>query len=228
MELDEALRSTGAVRDFTEEAVDDEVLWRILDRARFAPNGGNAQSWKVAVIKDPAIRARAGELYRKGFHEYAAMGSAGLRPWAPVTDRNREAEAIADGAAKEAAGESAGSFADDYHEVPAMLAVAADLRLLAAVDRDLDRHPIVGGASVYPFAWSILLAAHSEGLGGVMTTMPIRREPELAADIGLPEHHALACFIVLGHPVARARRLRRKAVEEFSTVDRFDGDAFTG
>lgn len=228
MELDEALRSTGAVRDFTDEPVDDEVLWRILDRARFAPNGGNAQSWKVAVVKDPAIRARVGELYAKGFHEYASMGAAGLRPWAPVTDRDREAEAIAEGAVRAAGGESAGGFADHYHEVPAMLAVAADLRLLAAVDRDLDRHPIVGGASVYPFAWSILLAAHEEGLGGVMTTMPIRREPELADVIGLPEHHALACFIVLGHPVERAKRLRRKPVEDFAALDRFDGTPFSG
>ncbi|MGI9577626.1 MAG: nitroreductase family protein, partial [Microthrixaceae bacterium] len=179
MELDEALRTTGAVRDFTDVAVDDEVVWRILDRARFAPNGGNAQSWKVAVIQDADIRTRVQELYAKGFHEYSAMGAAGLRPWAPVTDRVAEAEAIAVGAARAADGESAGGFADDYHRVPVMLAVAADLRLLAAVDRDLERHPIVGGASVYPFAWGVLLAAHEEGLGGVMTTMPIRREPEL-------------------------------------------------
>jgi nitroreductase len=61
-----------------------------------------------------------------------------------------------------------------------------------------------------------------------MTTMPIRREPELADVIGLPEHHGLACFIVLGHPVARAKRLRRRPVEDFTALDRFDGNPFTG
>lgn len=228
MDLDDALRSTGAVRDFTDEAVEDEVVWRILDRARFAPNGGNAQSWKVVLIKDPTVRAGVGELYVKGFHEYAAMGAAGLRPWAPVTDGDKEAQAIATGAANAAAGDSAGAFADTYHEVPVMLAVAADLRLLAAVDRDLERFPIVGGASVYPFSWSVLLAAHEEGLGGVMTTMPIRREPELAEVIGLPEHVGLACFIVLGHPIERAKKLRRKPVEAFATIDRFDGEPLAG
>ncbi len=109
-----------------------------------------------------------------------------------------------------------------------MLAVAADLRLLAAVDRDLDRHPIVGGASVYPFVWSILLAAHAEGLGGVITTMPIRREPELADVLGLPEHHGLACVLALGHPVRRPMKLKRDPVGSFTTVDRFDGSVFAG
>ena len=228
MELDDALRSTGAVRDFTDEPVDDATVWRILERARFAPNGGNAQSWKVAVVKDPELRAAITERYIKGFHEYVAMGAAGLRAWAPETDRAAEAEAMAQGAANYAAGEPAGDFAAQYHRVPVMLAIAADLRMLAAVDRDLERHPIVGGASVYPFVWSILLAAHEEGLGGVITTMPIRRESELVEPLGLPEHHALAAFLVLGHPVKRARRLTRKPVEDFASIDRFDGQPLHG
>ena len=48
-----------------------------------------------------------------------------------------------------------------------LLVVLADQRYLAAVDRDLDRYAMAGGASIYPFAWSILLAAHEEDLGGV-------------------------------------------------------------
>ncbi|MGI9579223.1 MAG: nitroreductase family protein, partial [Microthrixaceae bacterium] len=72
----------------------------------------------------------------------------------------------------------------------------------------------------------VLLAAHEEGLGGVMTTMPIRREPELVNVLGLPEDHALACFIVLGHPLERAKRLRRKPVDGFASINRFDGQPF--
>ena len=60
--------------------------------------------------------------------------------------------------------------------MPALLVLLADLRGLAAVDRDLDRYTLVGGASIYPFGWSILLAAHDAGLGGVMTTMLVREE----------------------------------------------------
>ena len=40
-----------------------------------------------------------------------------------------------------------------------MLAVAADLRRIALMDGNLERPPLTGGASIYPFCWSILLGA---------------------------------------------------------------------
>ena len=54
--LVEALRTTGACRDFTDEPVADDVLARVLDTARFAPSGGNKQGWRVVVVQDPAVR----------------------------------------------------------------------------------------------------------------------------------------------------------------------------
>lgn len=44
MDLIETLRTTGAVRDFTEQPVPDHVVSGIHDNARFAPRGANAQS----------------------------------------------------------------------------------------------------------------------------------------------------------------------------------------
>ena len=43
LDLVDTLRSTGAARQFHAEAVDDDVLARLLDTARFAPSGGNRQ-----------------------------------------------------------------------------------------------------------------------------------------------------------------------------------------
>jgi hypothetical protein len=51
MQLIEALRTTGAVREFTQHPVDDDTVARILDNARFAPSGGNKQSWRVVVVR---------------------------------------------------------------------------------------------------------------------------------------------------------------------------------
>ena len=44
------------MRSFTDRPVDDATVAAVLDTARFAPSGGNRQPWKVAVVKDPAIR----------------------------------------------------------------------------------------------------------------------------------------------------------------------------
>lgn len=229
MDLVETLRSTGAVRDFTGDPVPDDVLGRILDTARFAPSGGNRQAWRVVVVQDPAVRAALRDLYLDGWYEYVAMSSAGLTPWAPVTDRDAEARAVAGGAA--AARESGTrhrGFAERFDEVPALLVVLADLRRLAAVDRDLDRYTLAGGASVYPFVWSILLAARAEGLGGVVTTMVVRREAAVKELLGVPDEYAVAAAVALGRPVHQPTRLRREPVGAFTTVDRVDGPRFGG
>jgi nitroreductase len=221
MELIKALRTTGAVRDFTDRAVDDAVLARVLDTARFAPSGGNAQSWRVVVVKDPEKRRRLRDFYLRGSGDYMAMLAAGLRPWAPTNDRDAEARALA---AENAA--APGGFAERFDEAPVLLALFADLSLLAAIDRDSDRYTFAGGASIYPFAWSILLAAHEEGLGGVITTIAIRSEGQVKALLGAPDPLALAAVIVLGYPVRRPTRLRRASVASFATVDSIDGSVF--
>ena len=86
---------------------------------------------------------------------------------------------------------------------------------------------MVGGASVYPFVWSLLLAARAEGLGGVITTMATRREPEVRAVLHVPDHFALSCVVALGRPRRQLRRLTRLAVEEFATIDQLDGPALS-
>jgi nitroreductase len=226
MDLIDTLRTTGAVREFTPEPVPDETVARILETARFAPSGGNRQGWRVVVVHDAGIRRRLRDLYLDGWHEYLALVAAGLTPWAPVTDRQAEARVLAGMTRPTGPPPGGPGFAERLDEVPVLLALFADLRALAAVDRDLGRYTLAGGASIYPFAWNVLLAARAEGLGGVITTMPVRREPEVKALFDAPDELALAAVLALGHPVRQPRRLRRAPVEDWATVDRLDGAAF--
>ena len=76
-------------------------------------------------------------------------------------------------------------------------------------------------------AWSLLLAAGEEGLGGVMTTVAIRREAEVKGLLHVPDELVVAAVIVVGRPVRQPRKLTRRPVEEFASVDRFDGRPFT-
>ena len=203
----------------------DEVLARVLDLARFAPSGGNRQAWRVVVVHDPAVRRALRDLYLPGWYEYLAQRAAGLTPWAPVTDDAAEAAAVAR-APQEAASAGAGGFAEHFDAVPVLLALWADLRAVAAVDKGFARYTFAAGASIYPFAWNLMLAARDEGLGGVITTMNVRREPEVRALLGVPDHFALAGVLALGWPERRPTRLTRQPVSSFATVDRFDGPAF--
>jgi nitroreductase len=224
VELYEVMRTTPATRAFTGEAIPDPVLYRLLDHARFAPSGGNRQGWYVVVLRDPRIRRRIKELYALGWREYQAHVDAGLVPFAPEEQGRWTGPAIDLDAAR--ATPAPNPFADSLDTVPVLLLLAADLSALACVDNGLGRQSITGGASVYPFGHNILLAARNEGLGGVLTTVLARQEPAVRKLVGLPDGHAVAGLIALGRPARTIRRLRRRPVEEFTTVDRWDGPAF--
>jgi nitroreductase len=226
MDLSDALRSTGAIRDYTEQAVPDDVLQRILDNARFAPNGGNEQAWRVVVVRDAAVRRQLRDLYLRGWYPYSAMKRSGLRPFSPVNDPSDEQRAMSAVPALAAEAAENPGFAEHLDRAPVLLALFADLSAFAATDRDLDRYSYVGGASVYPFAWSVLLAAHGEGLGGVLTTMAVRAEPDALELFGAQPPLSLAAVLALGYPVNRPRRLRRDPVHAFTTIDRIDGAPF--
>ncbi len=45
--------------------------------------------------------------------------------------------------------------------------------------------------------------------------------------LGIPNEYALATMIPLGKPVKEITKLRRVKVEEFTTLERFAGPAFT-
>ncbi len=219
MELDDVLRTTGAVREFTEAPVDPAVLHRILDHARFAPSGGNQQGWRVTIVRDPATRRRLGELSAATFQRYLAESYAGYRAFNPITPAPADVDVPDD--------LPTNPMLDHLVDVPEVLVVSVDLRVLAVLDRDLDRYSVVGGGSVYPFCHNILLAARNEGLGGVLTTFLVASEAEVAPLLGLPEGHGLVAMICLGSPVHQPTKLKRNPVESFATIDRFDGDPFT-
>jgi len=226
MELSDALRTTASVRKFLDKPVADEVLYSILNDARFAPSGGNRQAWHVIVVKDTRRRRALRDLYLDGWHDYVAHVLAGLVPFSPLASDEDRASAAATRDAAIATSKPDG-FPETLDEVPVMLVICADLRALAATDRDLDRYQIAGGASIYPFVWSILLAARERGLGGVMTTIATRNESGVRAVLEIPDNHIVATVVALGHPVNQVTRLKRRSVEEFTTTDSFDGANFT-
>jgi len=224
VELTEVMRTTPATREFTDRPVPDAVVERVLDSARFAPSGGNRQPWRVIVVKDRGIRRAVRDNYVLGWRDYAAHVAEGLVPFAPDARGHWERPAVDLTAAREVARPD--SFADSLDTVPVMMLLCADLTALAVTDNGLGRQSIVGGASVYPFGHNVLLAARDAGLGGVMTTIICRQERPLKELLGIPEQYALAGMIVLGHPRRSITRLRRRAVHEIATVDRFDGAVF--
>jgi len=224
MDLDPAMRTTGAVRAFTDAPVDDATLYRVLERARFAPSGGNRQPWRVVVVKDADQRRRLRDLSALGWREYYAFVEAGEVPFAPGPDGLPNRSDIDLDAARATPRPS--SFVDDLDHAPALLVIGAHLPSLAVLDWGLERQSIIGGGSIYPFVQNLLLSARAEGLGGVMTTFLAREEHAAREVLGLATEIAIAAVVALGVPEKFPKRLTRRPVEDFTFVDRMGGAPF--
>ena len=158
MELYDVLRTTFAAREFTADPLPDEVLAKILDQARFAPSGGNRQGWRVIVIRDPASKRALADLSAFAGRRYAAQAANGESPWNTIDPPRVDAATIERTAVPSRLTESIAT-------APVVLVLCVDLKVVASIDQDLERVGIISGASIYPFAWNVLLASRHEGFG---------------------------------------------------------------
>src|ERR1041384_8170430 len=94
MDLYEAMRTPFAAREFTDDPLPDETLAQILDRARFAPSGGNRQGWHVIVVRDRASREGLAQAKMPAAKRYTAQVKAGENPWNSVDPTSLDAATI--------------------------------------------------------------------------------------------------------------------------------------
>ena len=75
MDLKEAIFSRRAVRSFTAETVDEQVLRALIDAAIQAPSAVNAQPWAFCVVRDKTMLA---DISRRAKAHILATTPAGL------------------------------------------------------------------------------------------------------------------------------------------------------
>ena len=220
VELYDAMRHTPSCRYFRPDPVEDEVLHRVLDSARFASSGGNRQGWRVVVVRDPAVRRQVADLHRRQWDPYSQHAMEGIVGYQGDASGERM-EHGTDRARRRL--ERTDEFARHLHEVPVLLVVYVELATLAVTDQHLGRVSIVGGGSVYPFVQNLLLACTGEGLGSALTTLLAAEQPAADELLGVPAGHGLACLVAVGWPdqARQYRRLTRRPVEAFTFVDRW-------
>ena len=216
MELHEAMRSTFAAREFTADPLPDDVLVRILDHARFAPSGGNRQGWKVIVVREQQTKDELARLSGIAAKRYAAQVANAESPWNTIDPPRVDAATIERTAAP-------ARLTDPIARAPVVLVIGVDLKVVASIDQYLPRVGVVSGASVYPFAWNVMMAARHEGFGTNITTLAIAEEPKLKQALGIPDHVAVCAVMPLGRPAKRLTKLKRRPVGEFAMRERWGG-----
>jgi nitroreductase len=175
LSADELLTTTRSVRkrlDFERE-VPVEVVRECIELAVQAPTGSNRQGWHWVVVTDAAKRAAIGDLYRQGFELYrdSGMATAGMPEMEPSRARTQERVV-----------NSAQYLADHMGEAPVLV--------IPCLEGRVDNLPSFASASLwgslFPAAWSFMLAARERGLGTCWTTLHLMHEQAVADIVGIP------------------------------------------
>lgn len=205
MDLTDAMRTAGSTRRHRPDPVPDQIIYRILDNARFAPSGGNRQPWRVIVVTDAAIRSSLSEIYRKSWYEFHAplFTSPGGQPQPDY-------------------------YADHLHLLPVQLVVLVSEAGITTTNQAIDTHRVAGGAAIYPFVQNLVLGIRAEGLGTTLTTVLVPVEEQVKQLLRIPGGYHVAAHLGLGWPERPLpTRLSRSPVEDFATVNYFEGTAFS-
>ena len=211
MDAIEAIRTTRAMRRYTDEAVSDEEIWTCLRAAMQGPSGGNLQPWRFLVVRDPDTKQRIGELYRLAYDRYEKALLASLPPFPDDAART----------GFERTRRASRHLAEHLGEAQALVLVLAariDLTL-----RDAEGPLDIGTiwASVYPAVQNLMVAARSLGIGSALTTVFRIRQDEVREACGIPDRWEIAALVPLGRPRGSFGVAPRRPVETVTYWNRY-------
>ena len=200
MDFFDAVTTQRAMRRLKADPIPDAVLRQIMEAAICAPSGGNRQGWSFVVIRDAAVRARLGELYRESWGELMKV------PYYA-------------GASKEPPDSPAGRMLASARHLGEHLGEAPVL-ILACIAIDPGTTPnLTTGSSIYPAVQNIMLAARALGVGSCLTTIHRFRDAEVKELLGIPAHVETAALIPLGYPLGKFGKAPRQPLAEVAFAD---------
>jgi len=204
-DLFEIIRTTRSMRRLKPDPVAPALLRQVLEAGTCAPSGGNMQSWRFLLVRDPAIKAAVAHWYRRGWHEKVAPGYRASAP-PPGSSLDRFHRMLA----------AAEHLADHLHEAPVWIVPC----LVGGT------HGRTSGASIYPAVQNMLLAARALGLGATLTTLYLLFEREAEAALGLPPDAHSYAIVPIGYPLGKFGPVARTALEDVVFADRW-GEQWT-
>ncbi len=194
------IQDRRSIREFTDEPVSDQDLDMILEAARQAPSGENAQPWRFIIVKDEVMRKKIGAI---------AGGGSGRRFTSEfVTKKMQERFAnLQDEAKRQAA------FAKlTSGQVSAFMA-DAPVNLVVCGKKDVWDMPYDTSAAIE----NMLLMITALGLGACWVIAPcidIRDEERIKTLLAIPEGFKAVSILSVGHSTRPHRQRPRLPINE--------------
>lgn len=206
------LSTTRSIRRIQDTPIDHDVMQRIAQAAIWAPSGGNRQPWRLILVTDTAIKQSLSDLYVSEWDKYVDFNLAKFA--------GQPADVIDNVRAQFGTGTE---LANNLARIPAVAVFVHDPSALYVTDAHFGRHPVVGGASLYPAVQNFLLAARAEGLGGVLTTLICSREEELRQLLKFPDGWGVHAMVPFGYPKGQHGPLKRAPLDTMVFMNEWSG-----
>lgn len=183
------LATARAIRRYTTDPVDDDLVRTVVWAGTRASSPNNTQLWHFVVVREPAQK------------QAVADALAGFTRW---IDGLPEPESPSD--ARVRAG--ARGLLTGLAAVPVLVFVCVEH---SYPERGPD--PRYLWSTTGTCAQNMVVAARSLGLGATLTMLHVANEAAVRAILGLPDGVELGAMIALGHPADRHGPMRRKPLE---------------
>ena len=205
--------SRKSTHRFLSDPVPDEAIEKMIEAARWAQSGANAQPWEFIVVKDKETKAKIVDIYR--LYTEAA--------WDIEKTRLKELRhtAFADGAPTSPQG---------FQDAPVFIVVCGDPRpvqasILITHFIHMEGGPMAHFMKSMANATQMLhLAAAALGLGSQWLSINRISEPHLKTLLDVPDELTIPTIVPVGYPVpGQPRRgASRRELAEITHFEKYD------
>ena len=168
----EIIKTRRSVREYKEDAIPDEDIEFLIDCARFAPTGFNAQPWKFMVVKNKDTK-----------REISERGKKTLLPMIePLKDKTQKIEDFIVYLKTEGT--------DLFYDAPVLVIILGNEN---AMTTDYDCSMA---------AQTMMLAAHSKGIGScwIGAAQHALMEKGFLKELGVPDGYKVVAPLIFGYP----------------------------
>ena len=206
MEFFETLFSARAMRRYSDEAIPEDILIKLIEAAHAGPSGSNRQSRHWIVVRDPEQKQRLADLNRRFVSRYLEANRDAANPHVTLEKRQRFLAAVE-------------YQMEHLHEVPAIVIACADM---VVTPQGTFGEGVQAATEVWGAVQNLLLAARALGVGSVPTTLGLVDRDAAREVLNLPDHILPMVLVPLGWPTGNFGPIRRRPLEEVLHWDRYD------
>ena len=206
----ELVRKRRSIRRFKSDPIPDEYVGKILEAARWAMSGANAQPWEFIVVKDQETKDKlADALHEQRKTEYIMEQTRveEIRHPGPTYDKGNK---------------------PTFNQAPVLIVVCGDRRTLVAsvIAQNFDPgEGGLGGAYIKSMAnatQNIQLAAAALGLGSSWISVAQSVEGIIKAILEVPDFLEVHTIVPVGYAAYEPSPVYRRELSEIVHSEKYD------